>query len=525
LDKAKQDGLIPSERMRTYSIEGKQVTFREADAKEIAGDKGKAISVWKRFDEKREKEFMDEAKESLRQQKRSNASMVIAALINAGVDIDELDKEGKSALVIAHKREDCEMVDALLNAGANEFELKILDPNYKYLNDSQDPKNIYHDGGWYEFVSAILAAVGNKDSNKYPYARSNPVDNSVLFFVSTDEKSGLYSSLGHNSNFMRSIEEGYFVEQLNFQSSRMGFKMVVGKDFLEVKHGELGDVIEYKFNISAENLDSILQLNPTYSGYKNVGKNEGSILRLVKDFSLKPGSIMLWPLHCLDDEGRSFHVMAHGCQTMELPTVQLMKLLPNYESEVLPSHKESGSGFHWIPKEVESGLLMDRSSLPKVLKKIFLDNGVKVMEGGTSNFCESPDIMQIENSKIMHGVEVISMDENAQDFYALYGNIAKKELSHCASLEVKTVTFFEAIKDYLNELEPDGYSNTPERIANAKATINLMIENERERHSSSSVESAASSAAIKQGEEEHPNPSVKSAAVFAANSKGCCTIS
>ncbi len=484
LDKAKLDRLIPGERMRTYSIEGKRVTFREEDAKEIVGD---SVSVWTRFDEKREKEFMDEAKQSLRQQKRSNASMVIAELIKAGVDIDELDKEGKSALVIAHERRDDVMVDALLDAGANEFELKILNPKYKYLTDQTDPKNIYCESEWSDFVNAIFEAVGNKDSNKYPWARSNSVDNSVLFFVSTDEELRPYFT-DHNRNFISSIEKGYLVEQLNFQSRRMGFKKVGEKDFLEIKPGGLGDVIEYKFNISAENLDSILQLNPRYSGYRNSGPNRGGILKLVKDFSLKPDSIMLWPLHSLDEEGRVFHVMAAGCQTMELPTVQLMRLLPNYESEILPRHKEIGSGFHWIPKEVERGLLVDVSSLPEILKKIFLDNGVKVTERNSPNFNEYPELLQIEDSAKMLGVEIVSMDKNARDFYALYGNIAKEELSHCASLEVKVMTFFEAIKAYLSELEPRE-SISAESIDNAMQNINSMIEKERERRPSTLVES------------------------------------
>lgn len=493
---AKREGKIVFERLRTYTIEGKPVTFREEDVtKEIVGDEGRGISVWTRYDEKQEKEFMDEAKESLRQQKRSNASKVIKALLKAGVDIDELDKEGKSALVIANERIDEVMVGSLLEAGANEFELKIVDPKYKYLTDWNDRENIHHHSGWYEFAQAIAEGVRNKDLHKYPLARSNSVDNSVSFFISTeiDEKPGSYG-LRHNQDFIRDIRAGYFVEQLKFQSRQMGFKTVGGKDFLEVKPSELGDVTEYKFNISAENFDSILQLNPTYSGYRN----EGSILKLVKDFSLKPGSIMLWPLHSLDDEGKVFHVMAAGCQTMELPTVQLMKLLPNYESEILPRHKESGSGFHWIPEEVESGLLMDRSSLPKVLKKIFLDNGVKVTQRG-SDFGEDPDILQIEDGAKMHGVRVVPMDGNAQDFYALYGNIAKKELGHCVSLEVKAMTFFKAIEGYLNELKPDDYSNSPERIANAKATINRMIEQEIERHPSSSVGSAAISTSNSRG--------------------------
>jgi len=434
-----------------------------------------------------QKNFMDDAKKSLRQQKRSNASIVIKLLLNAGVDIDELDNEGKSALVIAHERRDDVMVDALLDARSNEFELKILDSKYKYLTDQTDPKNIHCESEWFDFVNAITEAVGNKDSNKYPWARSNSADNSVLFFVSTDEELRPYFT-DHNRNFISSIEKGYLVEQLNFQSRRMGFKKVGEKDFLEVNSSGLGDVIEYKFNISAENLDSILQLNPRYSGYRNSGSNQGGILKLVKDFFLKPDSIMLWPLHSLDEEGRVFHVMAAGCQTMELPTVQLMRLLPNYESEILPRHKEIGSGFHWIPKEVERGLLVDVSSLPEILKKIFLDNGVKVTERNSPNFNEYPELLQIEDSAKMLGVEIVSMDKNARDFYALYGNIAKEELSHCASLEVKVVTFFEAIKAYLSELEPRE-SISVESMDNAMQNINSMIEKERERRPSTLVES------------------------------------
>jgi ankyrin repeat protein len=427
------------------------------------------------------------------------AETIVPQLLVAGVNIHEVDNNRMTAMMIADTKRDEILVQALIKNGANEFDLKVGNPEYKYLTDWNDCKNIHNEpGNWRGFVKSITESVKNRILNKYPYAQLNTADNSISFFVSTDidQKLAGYNE-DHNQNFIKSIEDGYFVEQLKFQSRQMGFKLASGKDFLEVKPTEMGDLIEYKFNISAENLDSILQLNSIYSGYRN----EGGLLKLVKDFSLKPDSIMLWPLHSLDDEGKFFHVMAAGCQTSELPTLQLMKLLPNYESEILPHHKKSGFSFHWIPEEVGKGLLLNSSSFLEVLKKVFLDNGVKVSEGNNNSFYENPDILQIEDRAKMHGVEIVPMNENTKDFYALYGNIAKEELSRCVSLEVKVMTFFEAIKDYLNKLEPNG-SNSSERISNAKATIELMIERERS-----------------------PNSAVEFPTVSEANSKGCCVIS
>jgi hypothetical protein len=355
------------------------------------------------------------------------------------------------------------------------YDPKLLDSeDPKSLLDPENQRSICHYNGWDKFVNSICEAVANKD--KYPCALLND-DNSISFFVSTDPVKDPSSFGSYCKDFTNSIEEGYFVKHLELLSIQRegGF---IGEKFFEEKPNTLGDVIEYKFNISAENLDSILKLNPTYSSYRSQGK-EGSILKLVKDFSLKPGSIMLWPLQSVDEEGKSFSVRAVGCQAMELPTLQLMKLLPNYESKILPSHKKNGLGFHWVPEEVEEGLMIDRTSLRKVLEKIFQDSDLELTYDDKEEFY--PEELKFNDSAKRHGVKVVSMDENAQHFYALYGNIGKKELSESFSLEVKAMTFFEAIKDYLIQLEPDEElpEFSSERIANAIQNIDIMIEKER----------------------------------------------
>ena len=120
----------------------------------------------------------------------------------------------------------------------NEFESKILDPEYKYLTDWEDSKNIHHHNGWYEFVAPIVEAVRNRGLNKYPFALSNRVDNSVSFFVSTEIESTNPFGPYYNRDFISSIEKGYFVEQIEFQLREMGFETVGKKDVLEVREGD-----------------------------------------------------------------------------------------------------------------------------------------------------------------------------------------------------------------------------------------------------------------------------------------------
>jgi ankyrin repeat protein len=498
-----RENEVSGERLNYIYAQGRYIYEGDSDYDNFAQDESYNVRQYFRFNEAELNQYQAKITQVINDFKLQIAREIIPCLVGRGIEIDTLNNEGKTALMIADEKGDKILVQALIENGANEFDLKVGNPEYKYLTDWSDRRNIHNQlSNWTGFIISINESVRNRALNKYPWAQLNPADNSVSFFVSTEIDQRLADfNQDRNQNFIKSIDDGYFVEQLKFQSRQMGFKVAGGKDFLEVKPTEMGDLIEYKFNISAENLDSILQLNSTYSGYRN----EGGLLKLAKDFSLKPSSIMLWPLQSLDDEGKVFHVMAAGCQTIELPTLQLMQLLPDYESKILPRHKEKGFRFHWIPEDVENELFLDRMSVGEVIKRIFLNNGIKVTEESTNTFYENPDILQIDDSAKMRGVRIVAMDDNAQVFYASYGNIAKEKLEHCASLEVDVITFLEAIKNYHESLVPDS-DTREEMITNAKATINLMIEREREK-------------------KIIPDSIVELATASVTNSKECCVIS
>lgn len=506
INSAKQgfrENEVSGERLNYIYAQGRLIFEDDSDYDDFAQDETRNVSQYFRFNEAELDQYQSKITQVINDFKLQIAREIIPCLVEKGIKIDAPNNEGKTALMIADEKGDKILVQALIENGANEFDLKVGNPEYKYLTDWNDRRNIHAKlSNWNGFINSITESVRNGSLKKYPYAKLNTADNSISFFVSTEIDQRLADfNQDRNQNFIKSIEDGYFVEQLQFQSRQMGLKKADGKDFLEVKPTELGDLIEYKFNISAENLDSILQLNPSYSGYRN----EGGLLKLVKDFSLKPGSIMLWPLQSLDDEGKVFHVMAAGCQATELPTLQLMQLLPDYESKILPRHKEKGFRFHWIPEEVENELFLDANIAREVLKRIFLNNGIKVTEESSNTFYENPDILQIDDRAKMRGVRIVAMDDNSQVFYASYGNIAKENLEHCASLEVDVITFLEAIKNYHESLVPDS-DTREEMITNAKATINLMIEREREK-------------------KIIPDSIVELATASVTNSKECCVIS
>ena len=80
---------------------------------------------------------------------------------------------------------------------------------------------------------------------------------------------------------------------------------------------------------------------------------------------------MLCPIVPVDDELKQSIIMSKGCQFYEIPSLQLMRLLPNYETEILPRHKAQGFSYHWVPSENWDILPSARGGLLKVLKIVF----------------------------------------------------------------------------------------------------------------------------------------------------------
>lgn len=457
---------------------------------------------------------------------------VIEDLIMLGVDINQKNAEGETALMVASSRGNVGIVKKLLSLGASVNEVdnngetafmksasgwevkedmltillengadhslqnnngstalgltrgwygrglveKTVEktiPTKKYLINQKDPENISHHSGWSGFIHSILESVKNKELSKLPFAKLNS-DSSISFFVATpvnDDYFEEYQGFNKpNINFRNAILSNHFIEQFEHQAQEYNLEKIgANKPLIEKKPIATGEVVEYCFNISPENLDSILKLNETYAGYRN----ESGLLKLRENIiPLKDGKIRLFPIFPISEE--TYAVRADGCQTSEVPTLQLMQLLPNYETEILPDHKKNGFHFHWVPEEVEKALSIERGSFVRFLNDFFKENGIKVTEDGR-DFCERPDTLHIEESAKQKSVKIVEIDQNSKDFYAKYGNCSKEELSNCLSFEAETLPFLQGLKGFLEKESANGNEAPQER---SLETLSLMIEKE-----------------------------------------------
>ncbi len=377
---------------------------------------------------------------------------MIQYLISYGADISALNGNRDTLLMHFDKNYNSRGVEILLKVGASKFELSKN--REEYFDDQSRDKNIsHHSGDWGDLVNAIIASVKNRELNKYPYVTRN-ADNSISFFVSRDfdEDVGNY-----NREFQNLIGQKHIVNQLEYQIYKKGFKTIDNRIAVETTYHDIDDIDEYRINLSAENFDSILKLNPTYVGYRN----EGGLLKLVKDFSLKKGAIRMFPAFPIDQESGHYAVQAAGCNVYEMPTVQLMHLLPNCTTK--------SNYFHWIPEEVEKRLGIDRSSFPEIFHKLFNENGNAIsFKDGDEGMRE----LKINNNSEANPIKIVPMDDDSKWFYALYGNTSMEEAGLCCSVEISTIDLLKAVEEFL-------YNDA---VANAEKlkTIQQMIANELE---------------------------------------------
>lgn len=398
----------------------------------------------------------------------------VKALLDADASVNIADKSGRTAIQIAYDNDHHELIDTLLDHGASEFDLKLCKPEYRYLRDQADPKNISNDGSaWHDIAEVMIRAVKNRERKEFPFVQKNG-DGSVSLFLSDEAFEPKYL----DENFREKMKSEDVSQQLQYQAHKLGAKIIGDEKLLEIKAHKDTNLTEYKFNISAENLDSIMMKNPYYTGYKG----ENSLLKLTKNFAMKDGVIRLFP--ALISEDKVF-VQAAGCQVLEMPTVQLLYALPDYESEILPRHQQEGHSFHWIPKEVEEALHLDRNNFKKFLDSVFSANGISATFS-TSDDDASIDLAIADPSKL-HSVSMVEMDEDAKDFYAMYGNIPAEELESCVSVEVKLIELLRHIK---SNLELDGSVDL--------ATLDRMIEIEMEKEKAVTPSAAPTLAGVTQ---------------------------
>lgn len=390
---------------------------------------------------------------------------VVKALLDAGAKVNIADNDGRTAIAkispFASDEDLKFIVSNLVARGANEFDLKVDKPEYRYLRDQEDPRNISNASGeWRDIAEVMIRAVQNRDRKEFPFLQKNG-DGSVSLFLSDEVFEPEYL----DENFREKMRSEEVLQQLQYQACERGAKIIGDENLLEIKAHKDTSLTEYKFNISVENLDSILMKNPYYSGYRN----EDSLLKLTKNFTTKDGVIRLFP--ALISEDKVF-VQAAGCQVFAMPTVQLLHALPDYESEILPRHKQEGNHFHWIPKEVEEALHLNRDNFKKILDSVFSANGISSTLAKDDDDASAE--LTISDPSKLNSVAMVKMDESAKDFYALYGNISAEDLEGCMSVEVAVVDLLRHIR---SNLESDKSVDL--------TTIDRMIEIEMAKEKSS----------------------------------------
>ncbi len=392
---------------------------------------------------------------------------IIDHLIVHKADFELRDKLGRTAMGVALDPEssDGRVVEVLLSKNRGLFyehkKSGPKGPEYEFLTNPKDRKNIANltmGSEWLGFSESIIEAVKNREVGKYPYVQLNE-DGSVSFFIDEMEMQK------GNQNFQDAIGKSHITEQLEYQALKHGFEKQNKEDFIQTKSTEsLYGIKEYRINLSPENLDSILKMNPTYMGYRG----ENSLLKLTRPFSLKPGVVRLFPVAPLG-EGNFIPQIA-GCQTIEVPTVQLLHLLPNYANGQGSSHH-----LHWIPKEVENELKLNRSDVTEIMRKIFADNHISVTENG-GEFHTDPDFLKLDGAALDGKVYIAEMDQDSKNFYAMYGNSSMEELNYCKSVEVDSLYFLQAIEGHLMTKLVNG-----EKKSEVLGVIGKMIEEEYDR--------------------------------------------
>jgi len=230
---------------------------------------------------------------------------------------------------------------------------------------------------------------------------------------------------------------------------------------LEKIDGEF--TVQYKFNLNPEHLDAIFKLIDMYAY-----RGEASIMKLDTSFSMKEGVIRLYPVQILDDH--TMVLRAAGCQMSEMPSAQLLHLLPDYDG--VEKH------FHWIHEEVRNQLSLDTGEIESIINKIFENEN---MLTGRRIYFQSDGSYILNQPRLNSDIKLVDCDPDTIRFYSLYGNCSETELLSCRSLEISTELFLNyalhALEERLARLtERNSYSDeTIYKIAASKELIEVMI--------------------------------------------------
>jgi hypothetical protein len=301
------------------------------------------------------------------------------------------------------------------------------------LYDKSDPRNIYYkaEGEWDPFVENILLCIRNRSSASLPLAKLNAHD-SISFFL---EK-------GKHGSFEENFNAPYIVEQLDFHRKKFGWPLIEDRKQVIEKHDEKSDVtgiVEYQVNLSPEQLDAILKLQPKYSY-----RGEDSILKLRNQITLKPGVICLFPVAPLGDQLNAMRVA--GCQTIEIPTIQLLHLLPDFDG--IERH------FHWMVPQVEEKLSINVAVIEYAINTVLEDRNMLLEGARFYAQALAGDHIICDPASSERDIRIVEMSPEARHIYLTYGNIGVDEIDALKSVEISTTAFLNTIKE-VNQLRYD----------------------------------------------------------------------
>lgn len=308
---------------------------------------------------------------------------------------------------------------------------------------------------WIPLIESILQSISNFGKHEYPYSKLNS-DGSISFLMEKDSIVEKKFSL---------LEKSFVKETLTIETRNYNFEIIGEKEIVEkILHADT-ELVEYKINLELENFDTILKLNHLYNGYRA----NNSLLNLFgKNFELKPGRIRLFPVkQYLDENQKPIHlILAQGCQMSEMPTIQLLKIMQN----TLPGIEKLESNFHFIPREVEDKLSINRYTIEELINSILQKHLPNKQQKIFLQDEEGYIIHELNNNP---NIFVSDIDDEDMCFYMKYSNLSKEDLQHCQSLEVNTLFLLQKMKKVL--------TNRKEYFTSENDNINAkIIENKKE---------------------------------------------
>ncbi len=278
---------------------------------------------------------------------------------------------------------------------------------------------------WGDLVDGIFKSIENRDKKEFPYAQLN-MDGSVSFILSGIEP---------KCPFAQKLTHEAIIGQIEYYTQKNGISPIDGRPLIEVIPYPEIELTEFRFNLTPDQLDTILKINSHYSGYKG----EFTVLKLNKKFELSGETIRLFPVYPVS-EGE-YIVRAAGCQMSETISVQLLKLLPDCDGRE--------TRLHWVHTTVEEKYSISSSTIGSIINKILTDHRMI----SQTMYLQSDGLYTIQTPNLDSDgtVRIVKMTPDTQTLYQMYGNCSKEELDQCDSLEITRDAFFKYISAAVEE--------------------------------------------------------------------------